>query len=72
MIADGIRFTGMPAFAAEETSQEIWDLVPLLRRLATLSPEELREMERMTTNSMPMEPDNSGGEDVPSHAHEEN
>lgn len=33
IIHDGIRFTGMPGFAASETGDQIWDVVDYLRLL---------------------------------------
>jgi len=47
MISNGIRFSGMPAFGGEDSPQELWHLVPFLRRLPQLSPEELKRMRQM-------------------------
>ena len=33
MIAEGVRFTGMPGFAGAETNDQIWNLVDFLRAL---------------------------------------
>ncbi|MGH9788656.1 MAG: c-type cytochrome, partial [Candidatus Acidiferrales bacterium] len=44
---NGIRFTGMPAWGGEHSEEDNWQLVMLIRRLPTLSPEELKEMERL-------------------------
>jgi mono/diheme cytochrome c family protein len=65
IISNGVRFTGMPAFAGEEAADEIWKLVSFIRRLPELSPEELREMEQMSSEAE----DGDSGEE-PSHAHE--
>ncbi|OFW06378.1 MAG: hypothetical protein A3G20_07965 [Acidobacteria bacterium RIFCSPLOWO2_12_FULL_59_11] len=47
IIRNGIRFTGMPAWDGEDSSEEIWTVVSLIRRLPGLSPEEIEELERL-------------------------
>lgn len=47
IISNGVRFTGMPAFGSEDSPESIWDLVALIRRLPQLSPEELKELQRL-------------------------
>ncbi|HTO89279.1 MAG TPA: cytochrome c [Thermoanaerobaculia bacterium] len=44
IVANGIRMTGMPAFAPSHKEQEIWEIVAFLRHLPELSPEEEREL----------------------------
>ncbi len=44
IIRNGIRFTGMPGWGGEDTDEEIWKLVLVLRRLPDLSAEELERM----------------------------
>lgn len=47
-IENGIRLTGMPAWGqGRDDSQDSWKLVALIRRLSALTPQELREMERL-------------------------
>jgi mono/diheme cytochrome c family protein len=49
IVSNGIRMTGMPAFGASRSEEEVWQLVAALRRLRNLSPEErrmLKEKER--------------------------
>ncbi len=41
IISNGIRFTGMPASGNGDSPEEIWQLVSFIRRLPSLSPEEL-------------------------------
>lgn len=65
IIGEGVRFTGMPAFAGEESSEEIWELVPFLRRLPHLSEEELREVEELAEG----DPDSSREPLELPHAH---
>lgn len=48
IISNGVRFTGMPAWGGEDSSQSIWDLVSFIRKLPALSPDELKFMEGMT------------------------
>lgn len=49
VISNGVRFTGMPAFGGEDSPQSIWELVTFIRRLPKLTPDELKEMERMAS-----------------------
>ncbi len=49
IINNGVRFTGMPAWAGEHTPEETWQLVSFIRRLAALSPDELKLMEQQAT-----------------------
>ena len=65
IISEGVRFTGMPAFAGEESSEKIWELVPFLRRLPHLSEEELREVEKLAEG----DPDSSQEPMELPHAH---
>ncbi len=47
-IAYGIRLSGMPAFGeAIDTDMDSWKLVAFIRHLPKLTPEELKEMERL-------------------------
>ena len=40
IVSNGIRMTGMPAFGASRSEEEVWQLVMALRQLPRLSPEE--------------------------------
>jgi mono/diheme cytochrome c family protein len=40
IVSNGIRMTGMPAFGASRSDEDVWQLVAALRRLPKLSPEE--------------------------------
>jgi mono/diheme cytochrome c family protein len=53
IIQDGIRLTGMPAWGKEgdEHDEDSWKLVHLIRHLKELTPEQLKEMERMNPKS---------------------
>ena len=42
IVSNGIRMTGMPAFGASRSEEEVWQLVAALRRLPILSAEERR------------------------------
>ena len=46
IIANGVRFTGMPAWGGEDSPEEIWQLVSFIRHLPQLTPEELEEMQK--------------------------
>ena len=49
IIQDGIRLTGMPAWGKEgdENDEDSWKLVHLIRHFKDLTPEHLKEMQRM-------------------------
>ena len=40
IVSNGVRMTGMPAFGASRSEEQVWQLVAALRRLPHLSPEE--------------------------------
>ena len=46
IVSNGIRMTGMPAFGASRSDEDIWQLVAALRRLPRLSPEERHMLAR--------------------------
>lgn len=46
IIQNGVRFTGMPAWAGEHTPQETWHLVTFIRHLPQLTPQELDDMKK--------------------------
>ncbi len=48
IVANGIRMTGMPAFAPSHKEQEIWEIVAFLRHLPELSSEEQKELKAAT------------------------
>jgi hypothetical protein len=49
IIANGIRFTGMPGWAASHSREEIWRYVSLVRQLPRLSEHDLRGSEPVGT-----------------------
>jgi mono/diheme cytochrome c family protein len=53
VIENGVRFTGMPAFATgdAEGEQASWELVRFIRRLPTLSADDVARMEKMNPRS---------------------
>ena len=44
IVKHGIKMTGMPAWGATHTDEEIWDMVALLQKLPTLSPAQYRAL----------------------------
>jgi mono/diheme cytochrome c family protein len=46
IVSNGIRMTGMPAFGASRSEEEVWQLIAALRRLPQLSPEQRRILGR--------------------------
>jgi mono/diheme cytochrome c family protein len=44
VVKNGIKMTGMPAFGATHTDQEVWAIIAFLKRMAGLSPEEYQKM----------------------------
>jgi len=49
--SDGVRFTGMPAWGGEHTPEETWQLVSFIRRLPSLSADELKLMEQQASEA---------------------
>lgn len=60
IISNGIRFTWMPASADGDSPEEIWQLVSFIRRLPSLSPEELEFLGQLAAGQ-------SGGAAAESH-----
>jgi mono/diheme cytochrome c family protein len=44
IISNGVRFTGMPAWRDEDSSDAIWKLVVLIRYLPHLTPADIQQM----------------------------
>lgn len=65
IISNGIRFTGMPAWGDEDSPEEIWKLVPFIRRLPYLTREELEAMEKIAAGKE--DPQASGARQEHSH-----
>jgi mono/diheme cytochrome c family protein len=63
--SNGVRFTGMPAWGNEDSPESIWALVAFIRRLPQLSPEELKQMQELSSGS----PEKSGSPKPPTHTH---
>jgi mono/diheme cytochrome c family protein len=51
IIQNGVRFTGMPAWGGEHTPEQTWQLVAFIRRLPSLSAEELNLMEQFASGA---------------------
>jgi mono/diheme cytochrome c family protein len=53
IIENGIRLTGMPAWGTgkEADTQDSWKLVHFIRHLSNLTPEEIKEMEKLNPKS---------------------
>jgi mono/diheme cytochrome c family protein len=51
IIHNGIRLTGMPAWGGPGKDDDSWKLVVFIRRLPTLTPKELKEMEQFNPKS---------------------
>jgi mono/diheme cytochrome c family protein len=54
IIENGVRFTGMPAFAEQadnDNDQESWDLVHFIRHLPRMTPDEVAQMKEMNPKS---------------------
>jgi len=63
-IRNGVRLTGMPAWGSGTTQddQDSWKLVHFIRRLPQITPEEVRQMERLNPKS-PVERDEEAEEE---------
>ncbi len=44
VVKNGIKMTGMPAFGATRTDDEVWDIVAFVRHMPKLSPPEYKAM----------------------------
>jgi mono/diheme cytochrome c family protein len=44
IVANGIRMTGMPAFAPTHGEEEVWQIVAFMRHLPEISPEEEQDL----------------------------
>jgi|SRR6266508_3644037 len=51
IIENGVRLTGMPAWAAPGSEEDSWKLVHFIRHLPLLTPEELIEMDSLNPRS---------------------
>ena len=53
IIENGVRFTGMPAWSTgnEEATHGTWHLVHFIRELPRLTPEQIKQMEKMNPKS---------------------
>lgn len=51
VIKNGIKMTGMPAFKATHSDEEIWGIVAFLNQLPNLSPEEYKAMAEKTEDT---------------------
>ena len=56
IIQNGIRFTGMPAFADEHGDEETWKLVLFIRHLPRQTPQEIKAMEKLNPKAPDDEP----------------
>lgn len=65
IIENGVRFTGMPAWSHgnKESENESWHLVHFIRRLPSITPEELKEMETLNPKSPAEMADEQPGKD---------
>ncbi len=61
IINNGVRFTGMPAWGAEHSPEDTWELVAFIRRLPRLTSDELKLMERLAAGE--------AGQSAYSHTH---
>lgn len=59
IIENGVRLTGMPAWGGGHGGDASWKLVAFIRRLPKLTPDELKDMERLN----PKGPDEQDAED---------
>lgn len=55
IVKNGLKFTGMPAWAAQERDDEVWTLVAFLRQMPGLTAEEYQRLAR--GNAPPPEPE---------------
>lgn len=64
IISNGVRFTGMPAWSGEDSPESIWGLVVFIRRLPKLSPEEIKQMQKMAAGADDHQTMEGGGQEM--------
>jgi len=70
IVKNGIKMTGMPAFGATHSDDEIWAIVAFLNRMPKLSPQEYQALVRQAGLGQPgEEPGGTAGEAQPSGHH---
>jgi len=70
IVKNGIKMTGMPAFGATHSDDEIWAIVAFLNRMPKLSPQEYQALVRQAGLGQPgEEPGGTAGEAQPSEHH---
>jgi cytochrome c553 len=55
IVKHGLKYTGMPAWPAQQRDDEVWAMVAFLRRLPDLAPDEYRSLARKDLLSLPAE-----------------
>jgi mono/diheme cytochrome c family protein len=53
IIQNGVRWTGMPAWKNEHSAEETWKLVSLIRKIPSLTPQELESLEKASHKESP-------------------
>jgi mono/diheme cytochrome c family protein len=48
VIQNGVRWTGMPAWRLQHSNEESWRLVSFVRKLPTLTPQDLEDLHQMS------------------------
>lgn len=69
IITNGVRFTGMPAWGEQHGDKDTWELVSFIRRLPTLTPEELKLMREMASQAVGGAGGHSHAPGTPPHKH---
>ena len=61
IVRNGIRMTGMPAFAVTHSDEELWEVVALVHALPDLKPAEYRNLVENHTGNMKTNPPSGAG-----------
>jgi mono/diheme cytochrome c family protein len=71
IIQNGVRWTGMPAWKHEHTADDTWKLVSLVRRLPSLSQDELEGLTHREDDRQSEPPHDRDGSEHHQHNHTE-
>jgi mono/diheme cytochrome c family protein len=70
IIQNGVRWTGMPAWRTEHTTDDTWKLVSFVRRMPSLTPRDFDELERSDSEvAQPAAPHHEHGQQPHDHVH---
>lgn len=69
IVKNGLKYTGMPAWPAQQRDDEVWDVVAFLRELPTMSAGRYRELAGFATGETPSRTPNEARLATCAHCH---